>query len=109
MAKPAPNPRTNWIVFLVSSLYLVFQAVWRFTTKAGPWPSAMARNLEIVIDVGMSLAILALYFQLRGDPEKRVFATLLVMLAIAAMVVIFGIRLSSDVGWWTGHRRNWRD
>jgi hypothetical protein len=109
MAESAPSPRTNWIVFVVASLYLVVQAVWRTVTRAGEWPPAMVRNLEIGIDVGMSIAIVALFLKFKDDPAKQGFATLLIILAAAAMVVIFGIRLSSDVGWATGYRRNWMD
>jgi hypothetical protein len=107
MAESTENPRTNWIVFVVASLYLVAQAGWRLFTRAGEWPPAMVRNLEIAIDVGMSIAIVALFFKFKDEPARRVYATLLVILAGAAMIVIFGIRFSSDVGWWTGHRRNW--
>jgi hypothetical protein len=107
MAESAPTSRTNWIVFVVASLFLVAQAGWRFFTRAGEWPPTMVRNLEIAVDVGMSIAIIGLYLKFKDDPAKRGFATLLVILAAAAMIVIFGIRFSSDVGWWTGHRRNW--
>ncbi len=109
MTDGASNPRTNWIVFVVASLYLVVQAFWRFTMRAGEWPPAMMRNLEIGIDVAMSVAIVALFLKFKNDPARQGFAMLLIILAGAAMVVIFGIRLSSDVGWWTGHRRNWMD
>ncbi len=109
MTDGASNPRTNWIVFVVASLYLVVQAFWRFTMRAGEWPPAMMRNLEIGIDVAMSVAIVALFLKFKNDRARKGFATLLIILAVAAMVVIFGIRLSSDVGWWTGHRRNWMD
>jgi hypothetical protein len=109
MAEHAPNPRTNWIVFMVASLYLVVQAVWRLTVRAGEWPPAMVRNLEIAVDVGMSFAIIALFLKFKDDPQRRGFATLLIILAVVAMVVIFGIRFGSDVGWATGYRRNWMD
>ncbi len=109
MAEPASNPRTNWIVFVVASIYLVAQAFWRFTMRAGEWPPAMVRNLEIGIDVAMSIAIVALFLKFKDDPQRKGFATLLIILAVAAMVVIFGIRFSSNVGWATGFRRNWID
>lgn len=104
---PRPTPRTNWIVFVVASLYLAAQAVWRFFVKAGEWPPAMVRNLEIAVDLGMSIAIVGLFFKFKDDPARRGYATILMILAAAAMIMIFGIRFSSDVGWWTGHRRNW--
>jgi hypothetical protein len=109
VAEKSQTPRTNWIVFVVASLYLVAQAGWRDLTRAGEWPPAMVRNLEIAIDVGMSIAIVGLFFQVKDDPARRGYAVILVLLAAAAMIVIFRIRFSSDVGWWTGHRLNWKD
>jgi hypothetical protein len=109
MTESAANPRANWIVFVVGSLYLVVQAVWRLTMRAGEWPPAMVRNLEIGIDVGMSIAIVALFLKFKDDPKRQGFATLLIVLAVVAMIVIFGIRFGSDVGWATGYRRNWTD
>ncbi len=93
----------------MASLYLVVQAIWRLTIRAGEWPPTMVRNLEIGIDFGMSIAIVALFLKFKNDAARQGFAMLLIILAGAAMVVIFGIRLPSDVGWWTGHRRNWMD
>jgi hypothetical protein len=109
MAGSAGTPRTNWIVFVVASLYLVVQAVWRLMMRAGEWPPAMVRNLEIATDVGMSIAIIALFLKFKDDPKRQGIATLLIILAVVAMVVIFGIRFGSDVGWATGYRRNWTD
>lgn len=107
MAERKPSPRANWIVFVVASLYLVAQAIWRYTQRAGEWPPAMVRNLEIFLDAGMSIAVIGLFFQFRDDPARSGYAALLVILAGVAILVIFGIRFGSDVGWWTGHRRNW--
>ncbi len=71
MTDGASNPRTNWIVFVVASLYLVVQAFWRFTMRAGEWPPAMMRNLEIGIDVAMSVAIVALFLSSRTIRRGR--------------------------------------
>ena len=109
MAENAPAPRTNWIVFVVASLYLAVQAIWRITTRAGEWPPAMMRNLEIGIDAAIAASVVALYFKFKDEPGRQGIALLLLLVALAAAVVIFGIRFSSDVGWWTGHRRNWSD
>ncbi|MCZ8183917.1 MAG: hypothetical protein O9322_13165 [Beijerinckiaceae bacterium] len=107
MADRKPSPRSNWILFVVVSVYLVIQAVWRYTVRADEWPPAMVRNLEIFLDIGMSISAVGLFFQFKDDPAKSGYATLLVIMAVVAIFVIFGIRLGSDVGWWTGHRRNW--
>lgn len=113
MRDPARAERTNWIVFVVGSLYLVAQAVWRMLARAGEWPPKSVAYLEIGIDMLMSAAVIALYFkigkQASTDAARHAMATLLVMAAIAAIATIFFIRFSSDVGWWTGHRRNWLD
>jgi hypothetical protein len=109
MAEKVESPRRNWIVFVVASLYLAAQAVWRFTVRAGEWPSSAVRTMEIAVDVAMSFAIIALYLKFKDDPAKQGIATVLVIIAALAMLVIFGIRFSSNVGWATGHRLNWTD
>lgn len=109
MAGKVANPRTNWVVFVVASLYLAAQAGWRYFVRAGEWPPASVRYFEIGIDVAMSLAILALYNTFRKDPARQGIATVLIIIAIIGMLVIFGIRFGSDVGWATGHRLNWTD
>lgn len=65
--------------------------------------------MEIGIDVLMCAAVVGLYISFKDDPAKQGFAAFLLILTLAAAAVIFGIRFSSDVGWWTGHRLNWRD
>lgn len=113
MNNKAEPPRANWIVYVCASLYLSFQALWRFFARAGEWPPRSVMLLELAIDVGMSIAAVVLYFQLDrqfpGGDRRRPFAVVLLVMLIAAILTIFLIRFSSDVGWWTGHRRNWND
>jgi cation transport ATPase len=109
MAEKSQNPRVNWFMFVGLSLYLVFQAAWRFFTRAGEWPSSAVRTMEIGVDVLMCVAVAGLYFSFKDDPARRGFAAFLLIIMLVAAAVIFGIRFSSDVGWWTGHRLNWTD
>lgn len=113
MSEQAGPPRTNWIVYVCASLYLSYQALWRFFARAGEWPPRSVMLLELAVDVGMSAAAIALYVQLNrqfpDDDRRRPFAVVLLVMLIVAILTIFVIRFSSDVGWWTGHRRNWND
>lgn len=113
MSEQAGPPRTNWIIYVCGSLYLSVQALWRYYSRAGEWPPRSVMLLELAIDVGLSVAVVVLYFQLDrqfpvGD-RRRPIAVALLLMAIAAILTIFTIRFSSDVGWATGHRRNWMD
>ena len=109
MAEAGQTPRANKIVFVLLCLYLGSQAAWRVVVRAGQWPSTGVRNMEIGIDALMAVGIIGLYVQLGQSNDGRPpFATPLLILALVAIAIIFGIRFSSDVGWWTGHRLNWR-
>lgn len=113
MSKQAGPSRTNWIVYVCGCLYLTYQALLRFFVRAGEWPPRGVMLLELAIDIAMSAAAIALYFQLdRQFPPgdwRRPVAVILLLMAVAAIVTIFTLRFSSDVGWWTGHRLNWMD
>lgn len=113
MSTPARAERTNWIVYVVASLYLVFQALWRLFARAGEWPPKGIALFEIGLDVAMSGAVIALYFKISRqsstDASRQTMLGLLLIVALVAIATIFIIRFSSDVGWWTGHRRNWND
>lgn len=113
MSEQAGPPRTNWIVYICASLYLSWQALWRFFARADEWPPRSVMLLELAVDIGMSAAAIALYFQLdrqfADDDRRRPFALVLLVMLIAAILTIFLIRFSSDVGWRTGHRLNWND
>lgn len=103
----------GWLIFVLVSLYVTAQFVWRVATPAGSWPMPAAQLLSMVLDLILVVALIGLYRTMGGQlPEgdrRHAARHVLFWPALASGIGMFIIRFSSDVGWWTGHVRNWTD
>lgn len=113
MTEKAAAPSREWLLFVLVCVYLVFQILWRIFTRAGEWPMPPMHLLSMALDLALVVVAVMLYSSLghklpEGD-GKRTLRPLLFFPALIAGIGMFLIRFSSDVGWWTGHARNWMD
>jgi hypothetical protein len=102
--------RSSWWIFVVLSLYLLGQALWRVLGTGGEWPRPMMRNIEIGLDALLAVLVVILFTQVReqlpsGD-SRRIVANVLVVAAVIAALAMFAIRFTSEAGWATGFLRN---
>lgn len=103
----------NWTFFLLVCVGVIGQLLWRVLTRAGEWPLPPYHYISMGFDLLLIIAAVGLFASLArtlpdADPKRRLLPFLLVPTLISG-TAMFVIRFSSDVGWWTGHLRNWSD
>jgi hypothetical protein len=84
----------NRTIALVLPCYLIATLLWRALVPAHEMPLRDVQVLEIVLDI---MAVVGL-IGMKARIARPLFWT-----ALAAGVLLFVIRLSSDTSWWTGH------
>jgi hypothetical protein len=95
-----------YITFLILSLYLVGSALWRSLTAASEYGSRGSAITDMVMDGLGVVCLFLLYLRLKRIPSYRTFFTELYFYGgLIAGIVLFAIRCSGKVGWWTGHLR----
>lgn len=103
----------GWLIFVLVSLYVTAQFLWRAFTRGGEWPMSPAHYLSMALDLILIVALIGLYramgSQLPAGDGRQAARQVLFWPAILSGIGMFVIRFSSDVGWWTGHIRNWSD
>ena len=93
--QPAPKAaKTNPILFYAGSAILIGSFLYRITVTAQEYPMRTAQVLQLVVDAGMVLGLIAI----RKSGPQWLFA-----IALICGIGLFGIRLHSDASWWTGH------
>src|SRR5260370_21151100 len=85
----------NQKLFWALSILLIGSFVWKVLTPAHEFDSQAAVILEMVLDFGCVVGLLGMIKTRGSNP--------LLWIALLAGLGLFGIRLSSDAGWWTGH------
>jgi hypothetical protein len=110
--RPAAQNR-EWLLFVLVCVYIVLQFLWRAFTRAGEWPLPPYHYLSMALDLALIVVAVMLFSALgKRQPEgggQRAARVILFVPALLAGIGMFVIRFSSDVGWWTGHIRNWMD
>ena len=109
MADKDKATNSNWRIYLLCAALLVTNCLWRVLVPSHEYGSSTSVWLGIGIDALLMVGLIGLYRQFStqmeaGDP-RRGLLTLAFWPGLTAGVVIFGIRFSSDHGWWTGHLR----
>ncbi len=113
MSDAAPQTKPPFVPFVLIGLYIIGQFGWRLFVRAGAWPMPPVQYLSMAIDLGLILLIIMLHARVSRlmpqDDGRRALKTPIFAAALFSGVGMFIIRFSSDVGWWTGHLRNWTD
>lgn len=101
-AKPVPNTAP---VVLFMSAFLLF-SIWKAVAlPGGEWLPSVLAWMHFGLDLALTVLLLVLLVTLpqsRPGP-LRVLAYVLAPAGLAAGAALLWIRLSSDLGWWTGH------
>lgn len=109
----AKSQKRGWLIFVLVSLYVIAQFLWRVSTRAGSWPMPPMHLLSMALDLILIVALIGLYRTVGSQtPEgdrRHAVRHVLFWPALLSGIGMFIIRFSSDVGWWTGHARNWMD
>jgi hypothetical protein len=98
MAEQSTTPATQAggmraLVWAVPA-YLIAALVYRVAVPAHEYPMRPEQVLQIALDLGVLVGLIALRAKLPAA---------LFWLALAAGVGLFLIRLNGDASWWTGH------
>ena len=109
----AKSQSRGWLIFVLVSLYVTAQFLWRALTPGGEWPMSPAHLLSMALDLILIVALVGLYrtmgSQLPAGDSRHAARHVLFWPAFFSGIGMFVIRFSSDVGWWTGHIRNWNE
>ncbi|QYK40775.1 MAG: hypothetical protein KF887_15395 [Paracoccaceae bacterium] len=106
MAQPAPS-RLNRFVPVFMSLYLIVTLAYRATVPGTEFPPRFYQMFSMGLDGAITLLLAAMLTGLakgvRPEGGWSPVMRLLILAGVLAGIGLFGIRLSSDHGWWTGH------
>ena len=101
----------GWPAFIIASAYLIGSFLWRFFAPAHEYPMSTELWLDMILDAAMLLGLVGSGWQLLSgqekDPSRRLTAFILLVVAGLAGIGLFGVRLTSEDAWWTGHRLYW--
>ncbi len=86
----------NYVIFIVLAVMLIATFLWRLLTPAHEYPMRTEQVMEIGIDLLCLAGLIGLKRQLAGGQ-------VLFWIALVAGLGLFGIRMTSDASWWTGH------
>ena len=100
--KPAQNPAP---VVLFMSAWLLFSLRKAVALPGGEFSPDLLATMHFALDLVLTVLVLVLVIGLRGAPPGalRTAGYVVGPLGFAAGMAMLWIRLSSDVGWWTGH------
>lgn len=104
MADANPVPNTAPVVLFMSA-FLLF-SIWKAVTlPGGEWPPAALAYMHFGLDLALTVLLLVLLVTLRQTRPGplRMLAYVVGPAGLAAGAALLWIRLSSDLGWWTGH------
>lgn len=96
---------TAWV--LLMALFLVGKAIWRLVVVAREYASSTVVWIDIGLTAMIMLGLWSLAQQALRDhdlPAARRGQVRMAMIAgLGAGVVLLGLRMTGDAGWWTGH------
>jgi hypothetical protein len=97
MAEPtAVSDNRNEMTFILVSLVLIGNLLWRVFVPASEYPMRIVQVLTMVFDLAMIVGLIRMKSRV---PKLQV----LFWIALAAGIGLFLIRLNGDASWWTGH------
>jgi hypothetical protein len=86
----------NWLIFLAACGYLIASFLWRVLTPAHEY----AMRDELYLTMGLDLLCIVGLVGLKMQVQK---GQILFWIALVAGLGLFGIRMTGDAAWWTGH------
>jgi protein-S-isoprenylcysteine O-methyltransferase Ste14 len=107
MAEANKSAMSQKLPFFLISAYLIFTAAKRVLVTAHEYPMREGQILDMVIDGAALICLVGLFVGLsktiKREDSAAIPITLLFLVAFVAGIALFGIRLTSDAAWWTGH------
>jgi hypothetical protein len=93
-AAPPADAKRLTIFFYLMSITMIGTFLWRTIVPAHEYPSRASQILDLVVDAGILLGLLAIR---KAGPQG------LFWIAVVCGIGLFAIRFHSDASWWTGH------
>ena len=89
------------------SIYLIGLFLWRLFTPAHEYDLRSVQMLDMALDALATVGPDRVFCEVLRHRESAPPRAILLWGALASTAGIWLIRLSSDEGWWTGHRLYW--
>jgi protein-S-isoprenylcysteine O-methyltransferase Ste14 len=107
MAEANKSAMSQKLPFFLISGYLILTCAKRVLITANEYPMRTSQVLDMVIDGAALICLVGLWVGLskmiKVSDKSAAPMTALFLVALVAGIALFGIRLTSDAAWWTGH------
>ena len=107
VASTQDNASKNWQWFLVIAGFLILRFGWRVLVTAHEFDSRTSQLLTMAIDAGLIYGLVSLrstvVAKFTSDDPRKNLGEIIFWIGLFAGIGLFGIRLTSNAAWWTGH------